>query len=184
MVVRLDDVNPNLDWDDLHEQVTILQDYFDEILLGVNLFGKESVNGAIHPCLPMKNQSTKYFYDVDRMVNMEIINTFSQMDKVEIVSHGLVHAMHSKLTKDAIEMSILTSCSFLGTKQFIPPFNEVNADVVAVCQENGIELIGNNDKYDWHSLETDTFSKDMKDWYYHPWRLNAEQLYLALDRAS
>lgn len=176
MVIRVDDVNPNTDFEDFYDQLQILQEFFDEIILGVNIFAKSSNNGALYPELPLRGHEPKYFYNVDRMLSMDVIETLSSIPKVKIVSHGLIHGMHSQMSREAIEMSILTSCSFLGTKTFIPPFNEMSATGVQVCEENGIEIIGNYELRQWHSLETEIFDSKHKLWYYHPWRIKADEL--------
>lgn len=177
MIVRIDDVNANTDFRDFYQQLDILQPIFDEIILGVNLFSKSSSNGAIYPELPLRNHPQEYFYDVDRILYIETIESLLKIPKVSIVSHGLIHGMHSQMSKDAIQMSILTSCSMLKTKRFIPPFNEINETVKQVCESNGIEIIGNDERRLWHSLESEAFDPKYKFWYYHPWRINSEELF-------
>jgi hypothetical protein len=75
--------------------------------------------------------------------------------------------------QDAVEMSILTSCNFLGTNKFIPPFNGVSQLVEQVCRDNYIDIIGNTKDITWKSLETEKFDSSHKYWYYHPWRIDS-----------
>jgi hypothetical protein len=176
MVVRIDDVNANTDFTDLYAQIELLSDLFDEIILGVNLISRSSDSGAVYPDLPLRNQIPTYFYDVDRTIDYECLESLSSFPKVSIVSHGLIHTKHGELSADAVAMSILTSCSLLGTKRFIPPFNNTSFVVKNICDGNGIELIGNNETTIWHSLETDKFNPLYPTWYYHPWRMTTQEL--------
>ena len=180
MIIRNDDVNPNTDLEKLYDLYECLGRTLPEckIVSGVTLFGKRGNTEAIYPDLPLKTKDNKYLYNVDKLMNRHthIIG--------EIASHGTVHVKHSKLSKDAQEMSIVSSCRFLGTDQFIAPFNDYNEDTVDVCVENKIELV--NKMYNWKCMEYNQFDSSHKYWYFHSWRFTLKSLreYLNADIAS
>lgn len=66
-------------------------------------------------------------------------------------AHGLIHVDHRLLSRDAQELSILVSCSLVGTATFIPPFNYWNADTAAICEAHAITLIRYEDG--WRHLK-------------------------------
>lgn len=180
VVFRIDDVSPNTDMHELAKQLGVLKPYASTILLGVNLIAREASNGALYPDLPLRGQDRLYFYNADRMMRSEQIAELRALPSVKLASHGLIHGDHSKFGKDAVEMSIITSCALLDTRVFIPPFNETSQVVKLVCEDNNIEIVGNCEDRIWKSLESEPFDPNHKFWYYHPWRLNLDQLKKAM----
>lgn len=173
---RIDDVSPNTDLDDLEIQIKMLSKVSNHIILGVNLFGRSATNGAVYPDIPLRGHDRLYFYNIDRIFNFAALHKLRLLPHVEIVSHGLVHNIHSQMSRDQIEASILMSCSLLNAKAFIPPFNEISAEVVSVCERNDIRLIMNESDRQWRSIESEPFDPSTKFWYYHPWRINSDRL--------
>lgn len=89
-----------------------------------------------------------------------------EMDKrVKLAGHGIVHVDHRLLHFEAQELSIVTSCSLLGAKMFIPPFNKWDADTETACKKHGIELV----KFEsgWLSVEHNKYNPDHRLWYLH-----------------
>lgn len=170
---RIDDVSSNTDMIDLNKQIELLSLISDKIYLGVNILSRRSDNGSVYPDLPLRGHDRIYFYSVNQILSL---GSIKNNPKIELVSHGLIHGVHSQYSRDANEMSILTSCSLLKTNKFIPPFNEVNEETKSVCLANGIEIIGNNHDRIWKSLESEPFDSRHKFWYYHPWRLNSNDI--------
>lgn len=84
---------------------------------------------------------------------------------VEKASHGLIHQDHRLLDYSAQEMSILISCSLIGTKIFVPPFNKWNEQTDNICKRHEIELI----KFEagWLCCEYNEFNPDQNLWYLH-----------------
>lgn len=173
-IMRIDDVSANTDLIDFKKQVEILRKYNFQLLVGINLFCKSSTNGSLYPDLPLSSKPYEYLLDVDSILIGPGILSFIKHD--EIVSHGLIHVNHRDISKETQEMSIVASCSILNTKKFIPPFNAVNEDTFKICEKHGIEVIGNKHDREWTSLESNDYDPSKKYWYYHPWRLDAEQL--------
>jgi len=171
LIFRNDDVSPCTNPYTLSAHYNIIKGLFkdSQILSCVTLFAKHNVLGAVYGDVPFKNQTVPWFYDVDRFM-LE----YEYMTKDCVVSHGLFHVNHSKLNRDAQEMSILGSCKFLKTNLFCAPFNAVNSDTVDVCQKNNIKII--NNMYEWRSLERDPFDPLHKYWYYHSWRMTPDDL--------
>lgn len=164
------DINPNTDFVKMNECYAVIKELFPtaEIISGVNLLGRENEEGSVYPHAPFKNNPVYWFYGVDNFIQVE------DLPKTTIASHGLIHVDHSKIDHDAQEMSILSSCSMLGTKIFIPPFNKFNEDTLQICEDNKIEIIISS--YGWKSLEHNAFDKNHEKWYFHSWRYNPTSL--------
>lgn len=85
--------------------------------------------------------------------------------RVTKAGHGLIHVDHRLLTKEVQELSIIASCSLVGAKVFIPPFNKWNKDTENVCLEHGIDLV----KFEegWLSMEYNDIKPKLCLWYLH-----------------
>lgn len=167
MIFRNDDVNPNTDLEELRDIYSEIYHKYPDVTIisGVTVFSGASTKQSIYEEVPFKHKPKTWFYKVKHVIN-------SWFGKV--ASHGLLHSDHSVLSKDAQEMSILTSCSYLDTDIFIPPFNRFNEDTISVCKENNIQLIGYNEK--WLSLEHNNFNDQHDKWYFHSWRIHKEKM--------
>lgn len=169
LIFRNDDVSPSTDLDNLYPFYETIARIFPEsrIISAVSLFGKWNEKQTVYPDLPLKDKDIEYFYKANRFLHRHnhVIG--------DIASHGLFHAKHSHLSKDAQEMSILSSCHFLNTKKFVAPFNDYNGNTIDICADNKIELV--NHKYEWKSLEFNKFNPTHKYWYFHSWRFSLEQ---------
>lgn len=169
---RNDDVNPSTDKKALLSLYWQLTRRFPDcvILSGINIFGRENTEGSVYPGVPFKNKPASWFYKVDSL----------SCDKIcwsrwhETASHGLLHLNHANLSKDAQELSIVTSCEMLNTRKFIAPFNAYNEDTKNICSEYGIELV--QESAPWLSLEHNKFDPNHKFWYFHSWRYTNERL--------
>ena len=175
MIFRLDDISPNTNLAELEQQVSLLRDY-GQVILGVNLFSKRNEEGSVYPSPPFRSRPQEYFYDVNQIMSLSSIGLLISMEGVLVASHGMIHARHDELHRDAIEMSILTSCNILRTRIFIPPFNLISPDVESVCAENAISLVRNDEKTTWRSLETENLDRSHEHWYFHPWRVSLNRL--------
>ena len=175
---RNDDINPNTDIPKLIKCYRVIRELYPkaEIYSCITLFAKDHAGGSVYPNVPFKDNPTEWFYGIDRGTkwNWQDIHVpwFGT-----IVSHGLFHTDHSKLSKDAQEMSIIASCSFLKTKTFMPPYGRQNEDTIRICRDNNIQLILN---VEWKSLEFNKFDPSHKHWYFHSWRYTPEKLREAL----
>lgn len=165
-ILRVDDVGSNTDMKELSEMLRAyrLRVPNGKIWLAVSMLSKANTIGSVYPDPPFKHKEKEYFYNVNSMIRDFDLDG-------EIVSHGLVHADHSKLQYDAQEMSIVTSCNFLGTKIFVPPFNRYNEATEGVCRINKIDLVKVQDG--WKSLDYNEFNMNHKKWYFHPWKYAA-----------
>lgn len=170
LTFRNDDVCPSTDYQDLFNQYTLIKERFPycRIISGVSLIGVKNRLGSVYPGAPFKDMPVDWFYIVDSIMKTDI-NLMS-----DIASHGLFHVDHSKISKDAQEMSILGSCNLLDTKVFIPPFNRYNEDTLDICKKNNIEII--IPSQGWLSLEFNDFNEFHKLWYFHSWRLSNDQM--------
>lgn len=169
MIFRNDDVCPNTNLVKLEELYNMIRKVYPEakIISGVTLFGKSCKEETVYPNAPFKDRDVNWFYDVDRMMKV------TQYIPGEIASHGLFHIDHTKVSKDTQEMSIVTSCNYLQTKMFIPPFNRYNEDTIDVCRENDIEILCGGQ---WTSLDFNFFDPSFDKWYFHSWKFTPERL--------
>jgi hypothetical protein len=93
---------------------------------------------------------------------------------VRLASHGLVHADHRLMGREAQELSIVTSCSLVDTRVFVPPFNKWNKDTESVCAEHGIELVKFEDG--WRHVNYNKFDPTHERYYCHTHDVTAESL--------
>lgn len=165
-IFRNDDVSSSTNFTEMNEMYELLQSKFptSEIWSCVNVFSKGD-KGSVYPELPLRGHDMKWFYDVDRSWRYVPILG-------KIVSHGLFHVEHDKLSRDAQEMSILGSCGFLKVNIFVPPFTAYNEETKSICASNGIRLCSDMDG--WKSLESEPFDPKHKLWFFHSWRFNPE----------
>ncbi len=82
-----------------------------------------------------------------------------------IASHGLIHVDHRLMGREAQELSIVASCSLVGAKIFVPPFNKWNRDTASVCDEHGIELVKFEDG--WRHVRFNAFDPSHDKYYLH-----------------
>ncbi len=176
VTIRIDDISANTNFVELRKQVALFHDKGFKIIAGVTLFAKDSDDGAVYPGNPFKDRPNTFFWSVDKYINMQDVYDCGIGVK-EIASHGLFHADHSKLSYDAQEESIVSSCNLLKTYRFIAPFNKINSDTWDVIDKHGIGLVNSDD---WCSLETEVFDESYEFWYYHPWRMRTSEIHQKL----
>ena len=162
IIFRCDDVSFNTNPQKLEWFYNFLKSRYPDCAFWscVTLFAKRNTDGSVYPDAPFKDNPIEFFYNVDSVVSKPKAPGM-------IVSHGLLHVDHSELSEETQEMSILTSCNYLKTSIFVPPFNRWNAATERVCLNNNISLI----KFEegWKSLEYNNFDPKHKLWYFHPW---------------
>lgn len=173
LIIRFDDVCERTYEPNLMELMDEVSGY-GEIWLSVNLFSSESESQSVYPDVPFKDKPNSYFFNVNEMYRYlptTQLQGIRLCPDYKVVSHGLLHADHSRLSKDAQEMSIVSSCRLLNTDIFVPPFNRWDSTTEEVCGENGISLIKITDG--WKSMEHNQFDRNHKLWYLHPWKWNS-----------
>lgn len=170
LVFRNDDINPNVRLEIVDRYYDIIHSLFPnaEIISCVTLMAKQNYKGSIYPKTPFKDNNLEFFYDVDSFVRE--VHTYPN---TQIASHGLFHVDCTKLDYQSQEMNIVSSCNYLKTKMFVPPFNKYNQDTEAVCYKHGITLVKPES---WKSLEHEPFDMEHQNWYFHSWRLTPEKL--------
>lgn len=82
-----------------------------------------------------------------------------------LASHGLVHVDHRLLDAQAQWLSIITSCSLVGARVFVPPFNKWDTDTETICKRYNIELVKFEDG--WKSMDHHSYDPEHKLWYCH-----------------
>lgn len=169
MIFRTDDISMNTDFGALKTMHEILAGSFpsSKIWSCVNILAKENGRGSVYPQPPFKDKPMDFFFDVNLI--MAQIN----VGRTKLVSHGFWHFDHSKAGIELQEASIVTSCRFLRTNIFVPPFNRYNADTVEVCRRNVINLV--RPEEGWRSMEHNDFDPSHHRWYWHPWKWTPEK---------
>lgn len=173
IIFRNDDVNPNTDFVYLRAIYDVIHRNFPRavIMSAVSILGKANAKGAVYPGDPFKDKKYGFFLDVNRaMCTSDMIRTM--LGNTVIASHGLFHFHHGKVPKDIQELSIVSSCQYLGTDLFIPPFNSWNKDTEKICTKHKISLVGRDD---WKCLEYNDFDPNHQLWYMHSWRYSVEE---------
>ncbi len=170
MLFRNDDINPNVRLEIVDRYYDIIHSLFPnaDIISCVTLFGRENYKGSIYPETPFKDKPLDFFYNVNKFISE--VHTYPN---TQIASHGLFHVDSTKLDYQAQEMNILSSCYYLKTKMFVPPFNRYNAITEEICHKNGITLVKPDS---WKSLEYEQFDMEHTNWYFHSWKMTPEKL--------
>lgn len=161
-IFRFDDVCINSDMTLTNSIAKYIQGKFGEnarILYGISPLVHDNCGERVYPKIFNAYSGYTNFYKVDR-AGIPTIPDF-----VYTAGHGIIHVDHRSLNKQAQEISILSSCSLVGSKVFIPPFNKWNKDTEDVCDEHGILLV----KFEcgWRSLEHNSYEKIHNSWYLH-----------------
>jgi len=100
----------------------------------------------------------------------EIVRKFN----CKVGSHGLFHVDHRLLSREAQEISILSSCSVLRTKIFVPPFNKYNQETMDVIQNSQLQLV--IWESGWKHLAYQKLDQKGGNYYFHMHDFTDEQL--------
>lgn len=170
MIFRLDDISGNSDVLNVGVISGHLIELGHTVIWGVSpLVDTEAERGRVFRKELSAGSEIWPFYQMNKCYIPEKTDP-----RIILASHGLVHCDHRLLSKDAQEMSILTSCSLVRTNRFIPPFNKWNSDTEEICRKYGIKL----EKYEdgWKSAEHNKFDPYHMLWYFHPYAMNYRKL--------
>jgi hypothetical protein len=169
VILRNDDVSPSSDFKKIDAMYKSFKAAYpnSEIWSCVNIFGFKNDKEAVYPDLPLSQLPLYYFYNVDSILGNPGINLH------KIISHGLLHVKHTQLSRQAQEMSIVTSCRALHTDIFCPPFTNYDSITEEICKENGIKITRR--EQGWKSLESEPFNQEHPFWFYHSWRMSKEE---------
>jgi hypothetical protein len=171
-VFRFDDICVNADMDTVHDMAQFLTNRFENCRIIfcvsplVHNMGNETGKNKerIFPKILNAMSDYRNFYKVNKCGIPEICEDEYGIN-VDLAGHGLVHVDHRLLPKESQELSILTSCSLVNAKIFVPPFNKWNAKTEDICDEHNIELIKFEDG--WKCMEYNDFNPTQKMWYLH-----------------
>ena len=195
VIWRIDDVSPNTDMAKLRAICGLLRKKTPgcAIWLGISIFGRrEWPQESVYPNPPFKDRPLEWFCAINSAAFLDLRSrAFSvgwegreplPTGALVIASHGLIHADHSRLSEDAQAMSILTSCSLLQTRIFIPPFCRYDFHTEGICEASGI-FLAKRVEHGWKSIECNSFNPLHDRWYLHPWRWTVGRLkeYLQCD---
>jgi hypothetical protein len=177
LIFRNDDVSVNTNKKKLAQIYGAIHTVFPdaEIWSCITLFGQKNSKGSVYKDVPFKGKETNWFYK-----NIDSFMYLYRHALYKTASHGLFHIDHSKVNRQAQEMSIISSCAYLHTDKFVPPFNKYNQDTLDICFDNEIKI----DTDGWKSLEFEPFDPKHEKWYFHSWRWEPETLKRKLNEHS
>lgn len=183
-VFRFDDISLNTDECKLRKMIDFLENKFQDASLSIILAVSPAVHSMrncdalemerVFPSLLHTESEFQAFYKVNSVGIPRYIMEYRGRIGFQIAAHGLIHVDHRLLTRSAQELSILTSCSLLGTRLFVPPFHKWNEKTEEVCRKHGIELI----KFDsalWKHLKYHKFQTRETNYYLHTHDFTYEQ---------
>lgn len=144
-VFRVDDVSINTDVEVLASLVSVIRSRCPDAVVWfavspfVHDLSKEPVHDRerVFPRILSAMSDHRVFFKVQRL-GLPSAKILALSDKP--TSHGLIHVDHRLLSRDVQELSILTSCSILGTDTFVPPFNKWNQDTASICKEHDLKF--------------------------------------------
>lgn len=170
MIFRNDDINPSVRLEIVDRYYDIIHSLFPnaEIISCTTLLGKLNYKGSIYPETPFKDKDVNWFYKVDSFIKE--VHTYPN---TQIASHGLMHLDCTKLDYQSQELNIVTSCNYLKTNLFVPPFNRYNEITEDICRKHLITLVKPDS---WKSLEYEPFDIEHQNWYFHSWKMTPEKL--------
>lgn len=159
MIFRFDDIcinsNPINDW--------ALTDYLLEkgykVIWAVSPLVNKGCGERVYPRVMNAFSDHRLFFNVDKAGIPEI------HPDVQKAGHGLWHIDHRLLSMELQEASILTSCSLIGARMFVPPYNKYNTDTISICKEHSIGIAMFEEG--WLSAEYNEFDEKHKKWYLH-----------------
>lgn len=170
---RFDDISLNTDTDKLRKMTDFIGNNVNAtIVLAVSpaiywlghVEGKEKER--VFPRILNAHSDYREFYRVQKVGVPDFVYQFAELNNVTLAGHGLIHVDHRLLSRKVQELSILTSCSLIGSRVFVPPFNKWNKKTEEICAEHGLTLI----KFDetiWRHLVYTPFTHDFKNYYLH-----------------
>jgi hypothetical protein len=171
-IFRFDDICVNANMELAHVMASHLLQHGD-VWFCVSPLVHERCGQRVYPKDLNPVSDHRLFFEADRCGVPPV------PDGVVVASHGLVHCDHKYLTYEQQELSILASCSLVGTAIFVPPHNKWNEDTEEICAEHGINLV----KWEegWLSMEHNKYDLHHERWYLHSrrWTLDLLQQWLA-----
>jgi len=184
-IFRFDDICANTDIENLVDLVYCIQEHTSSfgILFGISplsfwptTLGDDKVSTQrVFPKVLNAFSDPSLYYAVDQYWFEKLpIGFLENMTFLIYAAHGLVHVDHRLLSYDAQEMSIVTSCSLIHTKHFIPPFNKWNQDTIDICDKHKYRLYKFEDG--WRGVEYNTYDVNTPLWYLHPGNFTPEKL--------
>lgn len=161
-IFRFDDVCINADINLINDIASFILERVPDcqILFGVSPLVHNGCGQRVFPEILNAYSDHKKFYSVNQAGIPKDLHP-----QASLAGHGLFHIDHRLIGYEAQEISILISCSLVGTKTFIPPFNKYNQFTIDICNQNGIKLIKFEDG--WKSCEYNKYQKSHDLWYLH-----------------
>lgn len=159
MTFRFDDISINTDMKVADSIAEHLHSLGHRVIYAISPLVHSNCGERVFPKIINAKSSLTRHYSPDS-IGIPVIPGF-----VSVASHGLIHEDHRLLDYAAQELSILVSCSIVGSKIFVPPFNKWNRDTEDICLDNDIYL----EKFEngWLSCEHNDFDSNHKYWYLH-----------------
>lgn len=164
--LRMDDISINTDMKNAIEIAEYAKEMGWDVIFCVSPLVNKSSDQRVYPKRYNAYSDHRLFY---KMTHLGIPEFPAWIKRA---SHGLIHVDHRLMTKEAQEISIITSCYLVATSapvsgkmMFVPPFNKWNGDTMEICKEHNIELV--MFESGWTCPEHEKYSESIDLWYIH-----------------
>ena len=176
-IFRIDDVSLNTCSKKLLKMVSTIDQIYPNstYLLGISplvcKMAEDQYSGRagerVFPAIFNAYSDYRCFYKVERCGIPKVISALAieYGSRVILAGHGLIHVDHRLLNRAVQELSILVSCSLVGAKTYIPPFNKYNSDTEDICSKSGIDLIKFEDG--WRHIAYERIVDKHQKYYFH-----------------
>lgn len=177
MIFRFDDISINTDMAHAQELLMRIWERFPQaeiiycispMVFDLSAHSDSKTRQRVFPKILNAYSDFRRYYEVSHVGIPHIPDTITK------ASHGLIHVDHRLLSKEAQELSILSSCSLARANIFCPPFNKWNTFTEHICIEHGIDLIKFEDG--WRCVEYEPYDPDVSRWYLHSREVTVEAM--------
>ena len=174
---RIDDVSVNTCPDKILGMISVLDRTYPQakFLLGISPLvcdmggykSSESVRERVFPAIFNAYSDYRCFYNVNKCGVPNVITVLNSKygRQINLAGHGLIHVDHRLLNREVQELSILVSCSLVGAKIYIPPFNKYDNNTEDICRRSGIELVKFEDG--WRHVAYEKIVPSNEKYYFH-----------------
>jgi hypothetical protein len=178
--IRIDDISTRTDPERLEKFLEMFSIRFQnfEILLAVSIgtihIEEDPTSERVFPPIFNAMSDHRVFFNLTEIGSPSWLPAIVSRFNCKVASHGLFHVDHRLLSKEAQEISIISSCSAIGTKIFVPPFNKYNPETIEVIKESKLQLVVWESG--WKHLGYQKLDQAAGNYYFHMHDFNDKQL--------
>lgn len=178
--IRIDDISTKTDPERLEKFLDMFSMRFQnfQILLTVSIgtihIEEDPKSERVFPPILNAMSDHRVFFNLTEIALPSWLPAVVNKFNCKVASHGLLHVDHRLLSKEAQEISIISSCSAIGTKIFVPPFNKYNHETIEVIKESKLQLVVWESG--WKHLSYQKLDQMVGNYYFHMHDFNDGQL--------